>query len=306
MRIGSRTMRNFDQFAVPAWRLLRIAAAAAVALPLAACGGSSFGLDSLNPTTWFAEKYQTKIEPDVPPDVLYDRGLAHIQSRNFEASTKTFTELEKKYAFSQWQRKGLLMTTFSQYQDGKFDDAIGTAQRYVTLFPNTADTPYVYYLEAMSYYNLVPDIDRDQDRAEKAAQLFAEIVQKFPKSEYVEDARYKLQVMRDQLAGKEMNIGRYYLQHDRNFTAAINRFRVVLAKYQTTRHAEEALLRLTEAYLALGVVNEAQTAAAVLGHNFPDSQWYKDAFALLKENGVAPEENKESWISKAFRKIGVG
>jgi outer membrane protein assembly factor BamD len=303
MRVGLRTMRKFDQFASCAWRSLRIAAAAAVALPLAACGGGGFGMDSLNPTTWFAEKYQTKIEPDVPPDMLYDRGLANMQSRNYEASTKTFTDLEKKFAFTQWQRKGLLMTTFSQYSEGKFDDAVGTAQRYITLFPNTADTPYVYYIEAMSYYNLVPDVDRDQDRAQKAAQLFAELVQKFPKSEYADDARYKLQVMRDQLAGKEMMIGRFYLKQ-RDFPGAINRFRNVLAKYQTTREAEEALERLTEAYLALGIVNEAQTAAAVLGHNFPDSPWYKDAYALLKQGGLEPHEDPNSWISKAFHVMG--
>jgi outer membrane protein assembly factor BamD len=282
----------------------RLLVALAVALPLAACSGVP-SMDSLNPTTWFAEKYQTKLEPDLPPDMLYDRGLANLQKKDYEAAGKTFNDLEKRNSFSQWQRKGLLMATFSQYQDGKFDDAIGTAQRYITLYPNSPDTPYVYYLEAMSYYNLIPDVTRDQERADKAAGLFATIVDKYPKSEYAEDARYKLQITRDQLAGKEMEVGRYYLR-DRNYTAAINRFRVVLAKYQTTRHAEEALMRLVEAYLALGIVNEAQTAAAVLGHNFPDSQWYKDAFSRLKENGASPEEDKNSWISKAFRKIGVG
>jgi outer membrane protein assembly factor BamD len=306
MRFGSFTMRNLDIRAGlgGGGPLARLLAAAVVTVPLAACS-SIPSFDVMNPTSWFAEKYKTKIEPDVPADTLYDRGLANLQRQDYEAAGKTFADLEKRYSFSQWQRKGLLMATFSQYQNGKYDDAIGTAQRYITSFPNSTDTPYAYYIEAMSYYNLIPDVTRDQDRAEKAASLFATIVDKYPKSEYAEDARYKLQITRDQLAGKEMEVGRYYL-HDRNFTAAINRFRIVLAKYQTTRHAEEALMRLVEAYLALGIVNEAQTAAAVLGHNFPDSPWYKDAFARLKENGTEPQEDKGSWISKAFHKVGVG
>ncbi len=303
MRFVSFTMRNLDLRAgLNLFRpQCRLFAAIALTLPLAACGG----LDSINPTTWFAEKYHTTLDPDIPPEMLYDRGLAHLHNRDYEKAGKTFADLDKKFPFTQWQRKALLMATFSQYQDGKYDDAIGSATRYITLFPNTADTPYVYYLEAMSHYNLIPDVTRDQERAQKAFDLFKQVVEKYPKSEYAEDSRYKMQVTRDQLAGKDMEIGRYYL-HERNFTAAINRFREVLAKYQTTRHAEEALLRLVEAYLALGIVNEAQTAAAVLGHNFPDSPWYKDAFARLKENGVAPQEDQNSWISKAFHKVGLG
>jgi outer membrane protein assembly factor BamD len=136
-------------------------------------------------------------------------------------------------------------------------------------------------------------------------QVFSALVQKYPKSEYVEDAKYKIQVTRDQLAGKEMSVGRYYLAR-KNYTAAVNRFRAVLAKYQTTRHAEEALYRLTEAYLGLGIAPEAQTAAAVLGHNFPDSQWYTDAHKLLAGGGLQPSEDRGSWISKAFQKVGLG
>lgn len=302
MRLASFTMRNLNRGGGLVRRHGKLVAALMLTFPVAACSS----LEQLDPTKLFAEKYHTEVEPNVAPDMLYDRGLANLQGRNYEGASKAFTDLEKRYSFTQWQRKGLLMTAFSQYQDGKYDDAIGTSQRYLTLFPNSADTAYVTYIEAMSYYNLIPDVTRDQERAEKASLLFAQIVDKYPKSEYADDARYKLQVTRDQLAGKEMEVGRYYLEHDRNYTAAINRFRTVLAKYQTTRHAEEALMRLTEAYLALGVVNEAQTAAAVLGHNFPDSPWYKDAYNRLRENGVEPQEDKSSWISKAFRKIGVG
>jgi len=298
-------IRNFGSRHLGASRraAVRLLAAAAVA-SVAAC--SSDKLDSLNPLNLFGgDKYVTKVVPDTPAETLYNQGLVNLNSHEYEKAGKNFNALEKQYAFSQWERKALLMETFSQYQNGSYDDAIGTAQRYIGRYQEAPDLDYVYYLEAMSYYNQIPDVSRDQDRAQKASVVFAQIVGKFPKSEYADDARYKLQVTRDQLAGKEMSIGRYYLnQH--NYTAAINRFRDVLANYQTTRHAEEALLRLEEAYLALGIVNEAQTAAAVLGHNFPDSPWYKDAYAKLQEGGYHPQEDPTSWISKAFHKVGLG
>jgi outer membrane protein assembly factor BamD len=154
----------------------------------------------------------------------------------------------------------------------------------------------------MSYYNQIPDVTRDQERSERALLALQELVDRYPRSEYVPDAKQKIQIARDQLAGKEMEVGRFYLSK-RNYTGAINRFRSVVAKYQTTRHVEEALQRLAEAYLAMGIVNEAQTAAAVLGHNFPDSVWYRDTYALLTKGGVQPYENSESWISKAFRGV---
>jgi outer membrane protein assembly factor BamD len=281
-------------------RFIRLVAAAALALPVAACSSSLDSLNSLNPMNLFGgEKYETKVVPDTAPEMLYDQGLAYLNGHDYEKATKKFQELEKEYSFSQWERKALLMTTFSQYQNGSYDDAIGTAQRYIGHYATAPDLDYLYYLEAMSYYNQIPDVSRDQDRAQKASVLFQQIIDKFPNSQYADDARYKLQVALDQLAGQEMMIGRYYLnQH--NYVAAINRFRDVLAKYQTTRHAEEALLRLTEAYLALGINNEAQTAAAVLGHNFPDSPWYKDAYAELQQGGLKPHEDPSSWISKVF------
>ena len=271
---------------------------AAMALCLSAAACSS--MDSFNPFNVFGgEKYETKIVADAPAEDLYNQGLARLQSKEYELAAKKFAEIEKLYPYSQWQRKAILMTTFSQYQNGSYDDAIASAKRYIGLFSTSPEIPYVYYLEGMSYYNQIPDINRDQDRAAKAVEIFTLITDKYPKSEYAPDARYKLQVARDQLAGKEMLVGRYYLdQH--NYAAAINRFREVLFKYQTTRHAEEALLRLTEAYLALGIPSEAQTAAAVLGHNYPNSVWYKDAYALLQGGGLKPHEDQGSWISKVF------
>lgn len=281
---------------------LRIAAAGALALQASGC--SNF--DSLNPMNLFSgDKYKPEVIPDVPADDMYNQGLARLKAKDYTSAAKKFGEIDKQYPYSQWQKKGLLMTAFSQYQNSSYEDAIASAQRYIGLYPTSPDIAYAYYLAAMSYYNQIPDISRDQERAAKAEALFSQIVEKYPKSEYAEDSRYKLQVVRDQLAGKEMQIGRYYLNRN-NYAAAINRFREVLAKYQTTRHAEEALLRLTEAYLALGIPSEAQTAAAVLGHNFPDSVWYKDAYALLQNGGLEPHEDQGSWISKTFHKLGLG
>ncbi len=277
-----------------------VALVAAASLPLAGCSG----LDSAsNPLSSFfgGEKYKTEILPDVPADGIYDQGLARLGKKDFSGAAKKFGELEKQYPNSGWSQKGLLMQTYSEYTEGKYDEAVSTANRYIGLYPNSKDAPYVYYLAGMSYYNQIPDADRDQERAEKSVVVFNQLIEKYPKSEYVNDAKFKIQVAKDQIAAREMKVGRFYLEQS-NYTAAINRFREVIGKYQSTRHTEEALFRLTEAYLRLGVTNEAQTAAAVLGHNYPDSQWYKDAFARLREGGLEPNEQRDSWISKLFRK----
>src|SRR5262249_7929833 len=158
------------------------------------------------------------------------------------------------------------------------------ARRYVTLHPGSPDAAYAQYIIGSAYFDQIPDISRDQGRTEKAIAALEEVSRKYPDSEYALNAKRKIEVARDQLAGKEMETGRYYLNR-RDFTGAINRFKIVVTQFQTTRHVEEALERLTEAYLALGIASEAQTAAAVLGHNFPDSPWYADAYRLVKSKG---------------------
>ena len=273
--------------------------AAILAIPLAGCSA----LDTINPFGP-GEKYETKILAETPATDIYDQGLARLQKKDGAGAAKKFGELEKQYPFSDWSRKGLVMTTFSQYQAGDYDSAIASGKRFYQLYPNSPDAPYALYLEAMSYYQQILDISRDQASSVQALALFQDLVTKYPASEYAADAKFKIQVTRDQLAGKEMSTGRYYLNR-RNYTAAINRFREVIAKYQTTRHTEEALERLTEAYLALGITNEAQTAAAVLGHNFPDSPWYKDAFSKLQADGLSPNEDATSWISRTFHGLGT-
>lgn len=275
---------------------MRAAIIGAVAFPLGACSTIE-SFSSLNP--FGGEKYKTKLLPDVPGQEIYDQALARLYRKDYGGAAKKFEELEKQHPFTQWSRKGLIMQAYSYFEGGKYDEAGAAATRYVNLYPSTNETPYAMYLVGMSLYNQIPDITRDQENSERAIVVFNQLVEKYPKSEYAEDAKFKVVVARDQLAGKEMSVGRYYLRRNQ-FSGAINRFRNVLSKYQTTRHVEEALFRLVEAYLGLGIVHEAQTAAAVLGHNYPDSQWYKDAHARLTGRGLQPKFSAGSWIGRLF------
>jgi outer membrane protein assembly factor BamD len=268
-------------------KLCRNLGVALLALSLGAC--SSFD---------FFKK--DDIAPDAPADRLYNEGLFLLnQKKDPKQAAKKFEEVDRQHPYSEWARKSLIMSSYAYYTAGDYDECVGAAKRYITLHPGSSDAAYAQYLIAASYYDEIPDITRDQGRTEKALAALEEVIRKFPTSEYATEAKQKLEVARDQLAGKEMQIGRYYLER-RDYTGAINRFKVVVTKYQTTREVEEALQRLTEAYMALGITGEAQTAAAVLGHNFPDSVWYQRAYTLVKTGGGEPVENKGSWISKAF------
>ncbi|MDI3468533.1 MAG: DNA uptake lipoprotein ComL [Pseudolabrys sp.] len=243
--------------------------------------------------------------PDQPADKLYNEGLYLLNVKNRPAdAAKKFEDVDQEAPYSEWARKGLIMAAYSYYTAGKYADCITTAQRYIALHPGSPDASYAQYLIASSYYDQIPDVTRDQGDTDKALAALQDIINKYPGTEYANAAKQKIEVARDQLAGKEMMIGRYYLKK-KDYVGAINRFKVVVTKYQTTREVEEALERLTEAYMALGIVGEAQTAAAVLGHNFPDSTWYKDAYRLVKSGGKEPAEDSNSWISKAFKGIGL-
>src|SRR5438552_8250514 len=264
------------------WRTspMRLLLLALLAIPLGAC--SLFQKD--------------EVAPDEPADKLYNEGVFLLnQRKEHKDAAKKFEEVERQHPYSEWARRALIMTAYARYETREYDEAITAARRYVTLHPGSPDAAYAQFLIGSSYFDQIPDITRDQARAEKAISALEEVVRKYPSSEYAANAKRKVEMARDQLAGKEMLVGRDYLQK-RHFTGAINRFKVVVTQYQTTRHVEEALMRLTEAYMALGVVNEAQTAAAVLGHNFPDSPWYKDASSLVRSSGVEPNEKQGSWI----------
>ncbi|MGL4323209.1 MAG: outer membrane protein assembly factor BamD [Beijerinckiaceae bacterium] len=274
------------------------------AMPLAGCES----LSALNPFDG-SEKYKPEAVSFTPAEQLYNEGLALQRDNDHIAAARKFETLDKQHPRTEWARKAQLMLVYSHFESGKYDDAVTSGKRYLTLYPSSPDNAYISYLVANSYYNQVPDVSRDQERSVLALETMLQFMQRYPKSEYANDIRYKIGVVRDQLAGKEMQVGRYYLER-RNYTAAINRFRDVVAKYQTTRHVEEALMRLTEAYMALGIASEAQTAAAILGHNFPDSSWYKDSYRLLQSGGLEPREDAGSWISRAFRgftrTVGLG
>lgn len=278
------------------------AALACLASGFWASSALCWSLEDINP--FAPPKYEMKVEPNVPADRLYNEALEKLERKDYEGAAKGFAEVQKRNPFTQWARKALLMEVYARYLEGSYTDTISAADRYLALYPNSPEAAYVNYLAGMSLLGQMPDVHRDQGQVAKSLRYFKTVVDKYPKSDYAADARYRIQVARDQLAGFEMNVGRYYLQR-KNYTAAINRFREVLFKYQDTREAEEALERLTEAYLAMGLVDEAQTAAAVLGHNYPNSPWYQEAFDRLKNDGLAPQENTDSWISKAFKKVGL-
>lgn len=247
-----------------------------------------------------------EVLPDEPAEKLYNEGVYYLNEKHDpKAAAKKFEEVDRQHPYSEWARKSLLMSAYSYYDAKNYDESVSSAKRYISLHPGTSDAAYAMYLVGASYFDQIPDVSRDQGRTEKAMAALEEVIRKFPDSEYAASARRKIEGARDQLAAKEVTIGRYY-EDKKNFTGAINRFKIVVTRYQTTRHVEEALMRLTECYLTLGIVPEAQTAAAVLGHNFPDSPWYKDAYQMVKAQGLEPQEDSGSWISRAFRKIGLG
>src|SRR5882757_5113278 len=274
--------------------LARLLLIVALAVPMGAC--SSF-------SNLFSK--DEGVAPDEPPEKLYNEGVFLLDRRqDYKDAAKKFGEVERQHPYSEWARKALLMTAYANYEAKEYDESVSAARRYVTLHPGSADAAYAQFLIGSAYYERIPDVTRDQGQTEKAIAALEEVSRKYPDSEYAQNAKKKIEMARDQLAGKEMLIGRAQLEK-KQFTGAINRFKIVVTQYQTTRHVEEALLRLTEAYMALGVVAEAQTAAAVLGHNFPDSRWYKDAYALLTARGLQPLENRSSWISQSFRNMGL-
>jgi outer membrane protein assembly factor BamD len=274
---------------------VRCAAAAVLAVSLAGCSTVS---------GWFGGG-KTDVVADAPADTLYNEALYNLNQKEYSQAILKFQEVDKQHPYTEQAAKAIMMVAYVHYSRGDYDSTIESAKRYLTLYPGSPDAAYAEYLLAMSYYNQIPDISHDQADTKRALGVLQDVVNKYPDSEYAAAARKRIQVARDQLAGHELMIGRYYLKR-RDYVGAVNRFRDVITHYQDTREVEEALARLAEAYMALGVVKEAQTAAAILGHNFPSSQWYKDTYTLIKSKGLEPREDTGSWISKAFKKVGLG
>ena len=238
-----------------------------------------------------------------PADVLYNQGLANLEGGRLKEAAAKFNAIDRQYPYSEWARKALVMRAFTSYRSGDYEEAVTSARRYLNTYPGTSEAAYAQYIIGLAYYRQIPDVTRDQKASARAAQAMQEVIDRYPDSEYAEDARTKIRFSRDQLAGKEMQVGRYYLER-REYIAAINRFKRVVDSFPQTRHVEEALARLTEAYYAMGLVQEAQASASVLGQNFPDSQWYKDSYALLQSKGLEPRAGTgDSWFGKATRAI---
>ena len=283
----------------PALRRLRVAKlTGALALGLASAGLSGCMSSDTSDVEALALAAQTD-----PPDVLYNQGLANLEGGRLGEASKKFEAIDRQHPYSEWARKALVMSAFASYRGGDYDTAINSSKRYLSLYPGSEEAAYAQYIMGLAYYRQIPDVTRDQKEAARAAAAMREVFEKYPDSEYADDARAKLRIARDQLAGKEMQVGRYYLER-REYVAASNRFKNVVDVYSDSRHVEEALARLTEAYYAMGLTREAQAAASVLGQNFPDSQWYRDSYQLLQTNGLSPREGSAtSWFGVAARKI---
>jgi outer membrane protein assembly factor BamD len=244
----------------------------------------------------------TAAQEDAQVATLYNEGLASLADGSNKSAIKQFGEVERKYPYSAFATKSILMQAYAQYRMAKWDDAIIAANRFITLHPGHRDVGYAYYLIAVCQYNKMSNTKRDQTATLEAMKALEEVAQRFPGTPYAADAAQKVIIARDHLAGKEMEVGRYYLRQG-SYLAAINRFKRVITQYRNTSQTPEALYRLTEGYMALGIVSEAQTAAAVLAANYPESQWYRDAYRLVKSDGQEPVANEDSWITKAFASV---
>lgn len=270
---------------------LKVGLAAGVALvATAACAGTS---------------RQTELAYiERPVETIYNEALRSLDRSMWAPAAAQFDEVQRQHPYSPWAQRAMLMAAYARYRARNYDKAISSAEEYIALHPGGDGAPYAYYLVAISHFDQIIDVGRDQARSDLALRAFREVTARFPDSDYARDADLKMDMVRDQLAGKEMEIGRYYLQRSEHL-AAINRFRKVITEYQTTTHVPEALHRLVEAYLSLGLQGQAQQAAAVLGHNYPGSDWYSDSYALMQGQGVTlPEKPDAKAGFNLFERIG--
>lgn len=262
------------------------AMAVAALVLLAACSGSS---------------KEPSLE-NFSAEEIYKRGEFEISRKKYDDSAKYFSEVERLYPYSEWAKRSLIMQAYANHLDKNYEEARGAAQRYIDFYPGEEDAAYAQYLLALSYYDQIDLIGRDQGLTFQALQALRVVIEQYPDTEYARSAVLKFDLAFNHLAAKEMEIGRYYLKK-RHYAAAINRFRVVVEQFQTTTLTPEALHRLVESYLALGLEAEAQTAGAILGHNFKSTEWYEDSYALLTGRGLKPEAKGENWLSAVYRQV---
>lgn len=257
-------------------------------LPLAVCATlAACSSDDLPPYV------EEKVEP------LYNKAVSALEAKDYKEAARNFDEVERQHPYSVWATKAQLMAAYAHYQANEYEDAVIGLDRYIRLHPGNRDIAYAYYLKALSYYERISDVARDQQVTEDAYRALEEVVRRFPDSRYARDARLKLDLTRDHLAGKDMEIGRYYLERG-YYLAAINRFRRVVDEYQTTTHVPEALHRLVEAYTALGITDEARKVAAVLGHNYPGSEWYLDSYAVAAGSDLRTNPEDKGFFSRTW------
>lgn len=273
-------------------RLIRLATALSMAAALAGC--SLFGDDD-----------EVTLD-DMPPNEIFLLGEAQLADGDPIAAAHTFNEIERLYPYSQLAKRAIIMSSFSSYVAGEDPRARSSARRYLSLYPSDEDAPYAQHLIALTYYDNIVDVGRDQATTQRALNALREVVSRYPDSDFARDAQLKIDLTLDHLAGKEMEIGRYYLKRG-HYTAAINRFRVVVDKYDTTSQTPEALHRIVEANLSLGLENEALASAAVLGHNYPGSKWYANSYELLTGRNLLPEgEDHDSFFDRVYRRVIQG
>ena len=261
-------------------------------------------LNSIAPWTGKAEDLRTKVDPGTRSvEELYNNGVDALNQKRYTTAVTQFDAVEQNYPYSSWAVNAQLMHGYAEYLQNHYTEAIGALDRFVQLHPASANASYAYYLRALSFYEQIADIQRDQKGTEQAMAALQDVVNRFPESAYARDARLKIDLCRDHLAGKEMEIGRFY-EGQKLYAAAIGRFQRVVDDYQTTNHAPEALHRLTEIYLILGLKDQAKRTAAVLGHNYPGSPWYADSYGQLAENGVAPPTPATARAGGFFSRLG--
>ncbi len=239
---------------------------------------------------------------DRTPEGLYAAGVEALQARRYQAAVDLFDQVERDHPYSAWATNAKIMTAYGEYMRNRYTEAVGALDRFIQLHPAHRDIAYAYYLRALCYYEQISDAQRDQRTTEQAMAALQDVVNRFPETSYARDARLKIDLGRDHLAGKEMNVGRFY-ERQRLYASAIGRFRRVIEEYQTTNHVPEALHRLTEIYLALGLEDEAKKTASVLGHNFPGSPWYQDSYALLVDGAPSADGVRPGLMRRGLRSI---
>ena len=272
------------QVQVGVWKALRGLALAACVAALAGCASSSDAAKALNPD---------------PPSKMFADADAFMSRGKFEDAAKKFEDVDREHPYSPEARRAIVMAAYAYFKGGKLPEAIASAERYTTMHPGTKEAPLAHHIIASSYFDQMKGANRDQDATRKALKELKTLKSRYPDSTYAQQADNRIRVCEDTLAAQEMEVGRYYDKRS-NHVAAINRYKAVVSDYQTTAHVEEALYRITAAYMSLGISSEAQSAAAVLGHNFPNSRWYKDSYALLQKYGLNPAHDSNSWAAKVW------